>query len=145
MIRLRFRWDVCMNNKKIESTVYLNTADTFSHNQFFFFLHKQKCFPLWFWWRERIGLTLYLGLFHKILKLKKVVFHFVSLILHWFSCDRYVGGLTLLALLSLIMDAFRIGYFVGYQSCVSAVIVVYPIIHAVHTISQVGECIMLYC
>ncbi|KAG5264109.1 hypothetical protein AALO_G00272230 [Alosa alosa] len=47
------------------------------------------------------------------------------------------GGLSLLALLSLIMDAFRIGYFVGYQSCISAVIVVYPIIHAVHTISQV--------
>lgn len=37
------------------------------------------------------------------------------------------------------MDAFRIGYFVGYQSCISAVIVVYPIIHAVHTLSQVGE------
>uniref|UniRef100_A0A672G814 Otopetrin 1 n=1 Tax=Salarias fasciatus TaxID=181472 RepID=A0A672G814_SALFA len=34
------------------------------------------------------------------------------------------GGLTLLALLSLIMDAFRIGYYVGYQSCV-------------HTIAQV--------
>ncbi|KAG7229571.1 hypothetical protein INR49_012586, partial [Caranx melampygus] len=32
------------------------------------------------------------------------------------------GGLTLLALLSLIMDAFRIGYYVGYQSCVSAVL-----------------------
>ncbi|CAB1422810.1 unnamed protein product [Pleuronectes platessa] len=32
------------------------------------------------------------------------------------------GGLTVLALLSLIMDAFRIGYYVGYQSCVSAVL-----------------------
>ncbi|KAK1900821.1 Proton channel OTOP1 [Dissostichus eleginoides] len=47
------------------------------------------------------------------------------------------GGLTLLALLSLIMDAFRIGYFVGYQSCVSAVLGVYPVIHATHTIAQV--------
>ncbi|XP_038827038.1 proton channel OTOP1 [Salvelinus namaycush] len=47
------------------------------------------------------------------------------------------GGLTLLALLSLIMDAFRIGYFVGYRSCVSAVLGVYPIIHATHTIAQV--------
>ncbi|XP_041748935.1 proton channel OTOP1-like [Coregonus clupeaformis] len=47
------------------------------------------------------------------------------------------GGLTLLALLSLIMDAFRIGYFVGYRSCLSAVEVVYPIIHATHTIAQV--------
>ncbi|KAL2077516.1 hypothetical protein ACEWY4_027020 [Coilia grayii] len=47
------------------------------------------------------------------------------------------GGLTLLALLSLIMDAFRIGYYVGYRSCISAVIVVYPVVHAVHTVSQV--------
>ncbi|XP_065130429.2 proton channel OTOP1 isoform X1 [Paramisgurnus dabryanus] len=47
------------------------------------------------------------------------------------------GGLTMLALLSLIMDAFRIGHFVGYHSCVSAVLGVYPIIHALHTISQV--------
>ncbi|CAN9512454.1 unnamed protein product [Ophioblennius macclurei] len=47
------------------------------------------------------------------------------------------GGLTLLALLSLIMDAFRIGYYVGYQSCVSAVLGVYPVIHASHTIAQV--------
>lgn len=49
-----------------------------------------------------------------------------------------VGGLTLLALLSLIMDAFRIGYYVGYQSCVSAVLGVYPVIHATHTIAQVS-------
>ncbi|KAJ7999672.1 hypothetical protein DPEC_G00196840 [Dallia pectoralis] len=47
------------------------------------------------------------------------------------------GGLTLLALLSLIMDAFRIGYFVGYRSCVSPVLGVYPVIHATHTIAQV--------
>ncbi|KAM4613064.1 proton channel OTOP1 [Polymixia lowei] len=47
------------------------------------------------------------------------------------------GGLTLLALLSLIMDAFRIGYYVGYQSCVSSVLGVYPVIHATHTIAQV--------
>ncbi|MBN3301980.1 proton channel OTOP1 [Amia ocellicauda] len=47
------------------------------------------------------------------------------------------GGLTVLALISLIMDAFRIGYFVGYQSCLSATLGVYPAIHAVHTISQV--------
>uniref|UniRef100_A0A3Q3AB31 Otopetrin 1 n=1 Tax=Kryptolebias marmoratus TaxID=37003 RepID=A0A3Q3AB31_KRYMA len=47
------------------------------------------------------------------------------------------GGLTLLAILSLIMDALRIGYFVGYRSCVSAVLAVYPAIHATHTIAQV--------
>ncbi|MBN3326464.1 OTOP1 protein, partial [Atractosteus spatula] len=47
------------------------------------------------------------------------------------------GGLTLLALISLIMDAFRIGHFVGYKACLSAAVGVYPVIHAVHTISQV--------
>ncbi|XP_057701455.1 proton channel OTOP1 [Corythoichthys intestinalis] len=47
------------------------------------------------------------------------------------------GGLTLLALLSMIMDVFRIGYYVGYQGCVSAILGVYPVIHASHTISQV--------
>ncbi|XP_039885115.1 proton channel OTOP1 [Simochromis diagramma] len=47
------------------------------------------------------------------------------------------GGLTLLALLSLIMDAFRIGQYVGFQPCVSAVLVVYPVIHATHTMAQV--------
>ncbi|XP_038553307.1 proton channel OTOP1 [Micropterus salmoides] len=47
------------------------------------------------------------------------------------------GGLTLLALLSLTMDAFRIGYYVGYRTCLSAVIGVYPVIHATHTIAQV--------
>ncbi|CAG5983475.1 proton channel OTOP1 [Menidia menidia] len=47
------------------------------------------------------------------------------------------GGLTLLAVLSLIMDTLRIGYYVGYRSCVSAVLAVYPVIHATHTIAQV--------
>ncbi|KAJ8397822.1 hypothetical protein AAFF_G00435110 [Aldrovandia affinis] len=47
------------------------------------------------------------------------------------------GGLTILALLSLIMDAFRIGYYVGYKACVSSALVVYPVVHALHTISQV--------
>ncbi|XP_059924161.1 proton channel OTOP1 [Gadus macrocephalus] len=47
------------------------------------------------------------------------------------------GGLTLLALLSLIMDAFRIGHYVGFNSCVSHVLGVYPVVHATHTIAQV--------
>ncbi|KAF7208239.1 proton channel OTOP1 [Nothobranchius furzeri] len=47
------------------------------------------------------------------------------------------GGLTLLAIVSLIMDALRIGYFVGYRSCVSAMLAVYPVIHATHTVAQV--------
>ncbi|XP_028816336.1 proton channel OTOP1 [Denticeps clupeoides] len=47
------------------------------------------------------------------------------------------GGLTLLAVLSLIMDAFRIGFFVGYHTCLSAVLWAYPVVHAIHTVSQV--------
>ncbi|KAJ8397823.1 hypothetical protein AAFF_G00435120 [Aldrovandia affinis] len=47
------------------------------------------------------------------------------------------GGITILALLSLIMDAFLIGLYVGYKACVSAATGVYPVIHALHTISQV--------
>ncbi|MED6290237.1 hypothetical protein CHARACLAT_011047 [Characodon lateralis] len=47
------------------------------------------------------------------------------------------GGLTLLAVLSLIMDTLKIGYFVGFRSCLSAVFVVYPVIHAIHTVAQV--------
>ncbi|XP_054883069.1 proton channel OTOP1 [Poeciliopsis prolifica] len=47
------------------------------------------------------------------------------------------GGLTLLAVLSLIMDALKIGYYVGYRLCLSAVHVVYPVVHAVHTVAQV--------
>ncbi|XP_017160112.1 proton channel OTOP1 [Poecilia reticulata] len=47
------------------------------------------------------------------------------------------GALTLLAVLSLIMDALKIGYYVGYRLCLSAVHVVYPVIHAVHTVAQV--------
>ncbi|KAG9345442.1 hypothetical protein JZ751_008586, partial [Albula glossodonta] len=47
------------------------------------------------------------------------------------------GGITVLALVSLIMDAFRIGQYVGYKACVSAVQGVYPVIHTFHTISQV--------
>lgn len=46
----------------------------------------------------------------------------------------------MLALLSLITDAFRVGNFVGYQECVSPVLGVYPVIHALHTVSQVRVC-----
>ncbi|XP_041127596.1 proton channel OTOP1 [Polyodon spathula] len=47
------------------------------------------------------------------------------------------GGLSLLALISIIMDGFQIGYYVGYKACLSPAVGVYPVIHAVHTISQV--------
>ncbi|KAJ8382283.1 hypothetical protein SKAU_G00030610 [Synaphobranchus kaupii] len=47
------------------------------------------------------------------------------------------GGLTIVALLSLIMDAFRIAVYVGYKECLSPILGVYPAIHVLHTISQV--------
>ncbi|XP_064199942.1 proton channel OTOP1-like [Anguilla rostrata] len=47
------------------------------------------------------------------------------------------GGLTILAVLSLIMDAFRIAVYVGYKECLSPTSVVYPVLHVLHTVSQV--------
>ncbi|XP_061108030.1 proton channel OTOP1-like [Conger conger] len=47
------------------------------------------------------------------------------------------GGLTILALLSLIMDAFRIAVYVGYKECLSPTLGVYPVVHVLHTVSQV--------
>ncbi|KAK7877815.1 hypothetical protein WMY93_031523 [Mugilogobius chulae] len=35
------------------------------------------------------------------------------------------------------MDSFRIGYYVGYRSCVSVLLCVYPVLHATHTVAQV--------
>ncbi|XP_048396671.2 proton channel OTOP1 [Stegostoma tigrinum] len=47
------------------------------------------------------------------------------------------GGLTLFAILSLVLDVFKIGYYIGYSSCLTATKGAYPAIHAVHTLSQV--------
>ncbi|XP_067888809.1 proton channel OTOP1 [Heterodontus francisci] len=47
------------------------------------------------------------------------------------------GGLTLFAILSLVLDMFKIGYYIGYSSCLTAAKGVFPAIHAVHTFSQV--------
>ncbi|XP_043918532.1 proton channel OTOP1-like [Protopterus annectens] len=49
----------------------------------------------------------------------------------WLKC-----GLTLFAVLVLILDAFKIGYFVGYSACLSAAEGVYPVAHAIHTLAQ---------
>uniref|UniRef100_UPI00398EA990 proton channel OTOP1 n=1 Tax=Pristiophorus japonicus TaxID=55135 RepID=UPI00398EA990 len=47
------------------------------------------------------------------------------------------GGLTLFAILSLVLDMFKIGYYIGYSSCLTAAKGVFPAVHAVHTLSQV--------
>ncbi|XP_067847555.1 proton channel OTOP1 [Heptranchias perlo] len=47
------------------------------------------------------------------------------------------GGLTLFAILSLVLDMFKIGYYIGYSSCLTAAKGVFPVVHAVHTLSQV--------
>ncbi|GCB66717.1 proton channel OTOP1 [Scyliorhinus torazame] len=47
------------------------------------------------------------------------------------------GGLTLFAILSLVLDMFKIGYYIGYSSCLTVAKGVFPAVHAVHTLSQV--------
>ncbi|XP_072111988.1 proton channel OTOP1 [Mobula birostris] len=47
------------------------------------------------------------------------------------------GGLILFAILSLVLDMLKIGYYVGYSSCLTDASGAFPVIHAVHTISQV--------
>ncbi|XP_029446791.1 proton channel OTOP1-like [Rhinatrema bivittatum] len=50
----------------------------------------------------------------------------------WLRC-----GITLFAAITLILDAFKIGYFVGYSECVSVAESVFPVTHSVHTLLQV--------
>ncbi|XP_051901022.1 proton channel OTOP1 [Pristis pectinata] len=47
------------------------------------------------------------------------------------------GGLTLFAILSLVLDMLKIGYYIGYSSCLTDANGAFPVVHAVHTISQV--------
>ncbi|XP_006008981.1 proton channel OTOP1 [Latimeria chalumnae] len=47
------------------------------------------------------------------------------------------GGLTLFAFITLILDSFKLGYFIGYSGCLSAAKGIYSIVHAVFTVSQV--------
>uniref|UniRef100_A0A4W3JE50 Otopetrin 1 n=1 Tax=Callorhinchus milii TaxID=7868 RepID=A0A4W3JE50_CALMI len=47
------------------------------------------------------------------------------------------GGLILFGILSLVLDVFKIGYYIGYSRCLTAAKGVFPVVHAVHTISQV--------
>nr|XP_028600724.1 proton channel OTOP1 [Podarcis muralis] len=50
----------------------------------------------------------------------------------WLKC-----AITLFAAITLIMDSFKIGYFVGYSDCLSVTEGIFPATHAVHTLLQV--------
>uniref|UniRef100_A0ACB8E6N0 Proton channel otop1 n=1 Tax=Sphaerodactylus townsendi TaxID=933632 RepID=A0ACB8E6N0_9SAUR len=50
----------------------------------------------------------------------------------WLKC-----GITLFAMITLIMDSFKIGYFVGYSDCLSIAEGIFPVTHALHTLVQV--------
>ncbi|XP_034288795.1 proton channel OTOP1 [Pantherophis guttatus] len=50
----------------------------------------------------------------------------------WLKC-----GITLFAIITLIMDSFKIGYFVGFSSCLPITEGIFPVAHAVHTLLQV--------
>ena len=53
------------------------------------------------------------------------------------------GGLILFGLCSMIMDIFKIAYYVGYLHCDSAVKVVFPIIQAIFIFVQVSHPVFL--
>uniref|UniRef100_A0A8C8S3A9 Otopetrin 1 n=1 Tax=Pelusios castaneus TaxID=367368 RepID=A0A8C8S3A9_9SAUR len=50
----------------------------------------------------------------------------------WLKC-----GITLFAVITLILDSFKIGYFIGFSNCLSATEGIFPVTHAVHTLLQV--------
>ncbi|XP_069488061.1 proton channel OTOP1-like [Ambystoma mexicanum] len=50
----------------------------------------------------------------------------------WLRC-----GITLFAVITLILDSFKIGYFIGYSKCITIADGIFPVIHAVHTLLQV--------
>ncbi|KAM4854996.1 proton channel OTOP1 [Thomomys bottae] len=47
------------------------------------------------------------------------------------------GTITLFAALTIILGLFKIGYFIGFSECLSAIEGVFPVTHAVHTLLQV--------
>ncbi|KAM9222436.1 proton channel OTOP2 [Leptosomus discolor] len=46
------------------------------------------------------------------------------------------GGLILFAIFSLVMDAFKIGYYSSFYSCLSAIKIIYPIVQAIFVVIQ---------
>uniref|UniRef100_A0A8C5LUL8 Otopetrin 1 n=1 Tax=Leptobrachium leishanense TaxID=445787 RepID=A0A8C5LUL8_9ANUR len=50
----------------------------------------------------------------------------------WLRC-----GITLFAVITLILDSFKIGYYIGYSECLSITEGIFPVTHAIHTLLQV--------
>ncbi|XP_075070524.1 proton channel OTOP1-like [Mixophyes fleayi] len=50
----------------------------------------------------------------------------------WLRC-----GIVLFAATTLVMQALKLGYFIGYSKCMSIIEGIYPVTHMVHTIFQV--------
>ncbi|KAM9027764.1 proton channel OTOP1 isoform 1-T1 [Ara ararauna] len=50
----------------------------------------------------------------------------------WLKC-----GITLFAVITLVLDSFKIGYYVDFSNCLSPAEGIFPVTHAVHTILQV--------
>ncbi|OCT96719.1 proton channel OTOP1 [Xenopus laevis] len=50
----------------------------------------------------------------------------------WLRC-----GITLFAVITLILDSFKIGYYIGYSECLSITEGIFPVTHTVHTLLQV--------
>nr|XP_003934726.2 proton channel OTOP1 [Saimiri boliviensis boliviensis] len=47
------------------------------------------------------------------------------------------GSITLFAVITIILGCLKIGYFIGFSECLPATEGVFPVTHAVHTLSQV--------
>uniref|UniRef100_A0A6I8Q6J7 Otopetrin 1 n=1 Tax=Xenopus tropicalis TaxID=8364 RepID=A0A6I8Q6J7_XENTR len=50
----------------------------------------------------------------------------------WLRC-----GITLFAVITLILDSFKIGYYIGYSECLSITEGIFPVTHTIHTLLQV--------
>ncbi|NXJ07713.1 OTOP1 protein, partial [Odontophorus gujanensis] len=50
----------------------------------------------------------------------------------WLKC-----GITLFAVITLILDSFKIGYYIDFSNCLSPTEGIFPVTHAAHTILQV--------
>ncbi|XP_015337214.1 proton channel OTOP1 [Marmota marmota marmota] len=47
------------------------------------------------------------------------------------------GSISLFAIITVILGCFKVGYFIGFSECLSAMEGVFPVTHAVHTLLQV--------
>uniref|UniRef100_A0A8B9SNY3 Otopetrin 1 n=1 Tax=Anas platyrhynchos TaxID=8839 RepID=A0A8B9SNY3_ANAPL len=50
----------------------------------------------------------------------------------WLKC-----GITLFAVITLILDSFKVGYYIDFSNCLSPTEGIFPVTHAAHTILQV--------